>query len=482
MSKFYFVLLLFKLFISNDNIYRIPFGLFNQKKIEIDSDIINNILYNRLYLNLSIGTPPQIVPFELDINSQTFSVSNDIFNRNKSLTYEQISKKEAYFSYEDAEKGFNSKDVLNIDKSDNKKINFILCTEYQANKKNKFGILGLRIPKKVQFGVYPFFFSLKQAGIINSYTWTLKYFDNISLIEQFIYNEKKDNIIGEFIFGDEPCNYENDKNKYNEKEFRQVTPLSTKDTIYWDIEFNNIYLYFKENNNNSKIYYTGGKIAEIIINFSFIIGPKYFFDFIENHFFSQYLSDKICSRKIVEFYYYYFECDNVPSFNIESFPEISFEHIGFETTFILTYKDLFVIDKENKKYTFLIITKDYFSDWVLGAAFLRKFQFVFNVDTRTIGYYRAIQNYIDNDDDSLREINNSKTVKTVFIFILIIIFSFLLVCLGMIIQKNYFNKNRKIRANELEENFSYVSKNNNDNNDDKKIIKEDNENNFYNNL
>ena len=47
----------------------------------------------------------------------------------------------------------------------------------------------------------------------------------------------------------------------------------------------------------------------------------------------------------------------------------------------------------------------------------------------------------------------------------------------MIIQKKYFSKNRKIRANELEENFSYESNFNNDKKNDinKKeiIIKEE---------
>ena len=57
------------------------------------------------------------------------------------------------------------------------------------------------------------------------------------------------------------------------------------------------------------------------------------------------------------------------------------------------------------------------------------------------------------------------------------------VILGMIIQKKYFNKNRKLRANELEENFSYESKNNSENslgiNDDKKIINEYNDKSKY---
>jgi hypothetical protein len=42
----------------------------------------------------------------------------------------------------------------------------------------------------------------------------------------------------------------------------------------------------------------------------------------------------------------------------------------------------------------------------------------------------------------------------------------------MIIQRKYFSKNRKIRANELEENFSYEGKEKNDKDNNKLMINE----------
>ena len=165
-----------------------------------------------------------------------------------------------------------------------------------------------------------------------------------------------------------------------------------------------------------------------------------------------------------------------------SFPDICFEHADFEIAFNLTYKDLFMVDKKNKKYIFLIIQKNYFAGWKLGSVFLRKFQLIFDQDAKTIGYYKKVDNPYD-DVDSLKGLNGAKTLKTVFIFILIIILSFLLVILGMIVQRKFFNKNRKLRANELEENFSYESKNNYENeleiNNDKKIINDEDDKNVY---
>ena len=137
---YFFLILLNEIFSSKNKIYRIPFGLFRQQNSEKDSNIINNIVTNGKYLNLSIGTPPQITPFELDTNSQTFSASNKTFNRNDSLTYEQISRDVAYFDYEVAEYGYTSKDILNIDNVVNTKINFILGTKFENTKLNNLGI------------------------------------------------------------------------------------------------------------------------------------------------------------------------------------------------------------------------------------------------------------------------------------------------------------------------------------------------------
>ena len=478
---FYLIIILIKIFSSQNKIYRIPFGLFTQENSAKDSNLINNIIFNGIYLNLSIGSPSQITPFELDSNSQTFSVSDYYFNRSKSITYEQLSEKEEYYAFEQVEKGFNSKDILNNNDA-KKKINFILSMKYPNLKKNKLGILGLHIARNIKKGTYPFFRSLKEAELINSYSWTLKYFDNISLSDQITFNKDKDNIIGEFIFGDEPSNYENNKLKYNEKEFFKITPLSTKQDIDWCFEFDNIYLTYKENKNNTYKNYNFEKGVEIVINFSYMLSSHYFFSTLKSDFFSKYINDGVCEEKKVDYVFYYIECDYNSSFRVASFPDISFEHKGFQTIFNLTYKDLFIVDKKNNKYIFLILTKDYFSDWVLGSVFLRKYQFVFNNDLKTIGYYRQVQHYED-DNDNLKDLNKQKTVKTIIIFILIIIFSFLFVILGMIIQKKYFNKNRKLRANELEENFSYESKNNSENslgiNDDKKIINEYNDKSKY---
>ncbi len=135
------------------------------------------------------------------------------------------------------------------------------------------------------------------------------------------------------------------------------------------------------------------------------------------------------------------------------------EHKGFEAVFNLTYKDLFIIDKNNNKYIFLIFNQKFFSGWVLGSIFLRKYQFVFNEDFKTIGFYKS-KTYLDykNNANLSYRANNVKIIKYIFIFLFLIILSFSFIFFGMIIQRKIFNKSRRIRANELEDNFSYDSK------------------------
>ena len=462
---FNIILINMQLITTNKNIYKIPFGLFNQKTIRNNSKgMIHDIFYNSIYVNLSIGTPPQIVPFCLNINSQTFSISNFDFNMNHSSSYESTSKGEDSYENEEVIYGFNSKDVLNINNNSKQKINFILGTKYK-NKNKILGIIGLMIPKKIQYNVYSFFDSLRIGGFINSCSWSLKYFDNISLFDTIVYDSKNNNknIIGEFIFGDEPHNYEKDKEKYNKTEFYKISPFPYDGDLYWDIEFNSVFLSFKENkkNTNTKIYIQGdNKMAEIIPNNMFIYGPNELFDSLKKNFFNKYFENNICrEKKINNNFNYYIECDYDSPFNILSFPDICMEHKGFEAVFNLTYKDLFIIDKNNNKYIFLIFNQKFFSGWVLGSIFLRKYQFVFNEDFKTIGFYKS-KTYLDykNNANLSYRANNVKIIKYIFIFLFLIILSFSFIFFGMIIQRKIFNKSRRIRANELEDNFSYDSK------------------------
>ena len=437
----------------SNEIYRIPIGLYNWNKEQKSKDFIQNIFHNILYVNLTIGNPPQTIPFQLNANSQAFYASNKYFNPNESSTYELLSDKEIFYSYEFGTYGYQSKDVLKINNIE-RKIDIIY--ETKTEKQNNLSNIGLLIPNRIQTGIYPFFTSLKNAGIINSYTWTFKFFSNTTLFDT-IY--KKDNIIiGEFIIGDEPHNYEPDKKLYDVTEYMKSRPEHEEGTIFWNINFDSIYIIKKdnENNNNSKIKIYGKYLARIDPDIGFIICPNEFYSTITDTFFNKYYD--ICIDKYLDDSnkLRYIECEKNDSFNISSFPDLYFEHKEFETIFNFTYKDLFILDETNNKYIFLIINNKYSSIWTFGKIFLKKYQLTFNVDSKSFGYYKSMNNYnkdnknADNNSKSNENKNENHTLIMIMIIVLFVILcSLLSVVLGMYIQKTC--SKRKKRINELED-------------------------------
>lgn len=511
----FILLLIINIYKINSNpIYKIQFGLYSAYDGEKQLSLLENIFYDLVYVNLSIGTPSQIVPFELNINSQTFYVPNKYFNPNKSSTYKSLSKGEESYSYEDVKAGFNAKDILKIDNIE-EEINFIF--ETKTSKDNDLGNIGLLIPYRFQTDVLPFFKSLKAAGIINSHIFTFKYFNNISLADTLYNYGRQNKPIGQFIIGDDPHNYENDKNVYSENDYMKVGALYQMDGLYWDIEFDSIYSYF--NNDNSKTMISNNTFAEINPNNGYIYTTSFYFNLIKKNFFDKYKD--ICKEKnLVDKYYTYIECNKDDSFHIESFPSIYFENKPFETIFNLTYKDLFIFDEVNNKYIFLILYSRLSNNWIFGSIFLKKYQFTFNVDSKTIGYYKSMNNYKreepkeennnkkgdgnenNNSNDSkqnrtddkknINENDNNKerSQMTLYIIIGILFFLFCILFLifGMYLQKKCINNKRKKRFNELEdENFDFdgndkdkdlINSNKNKKFDEKKGVYDENDHNI----
>ena len=68
------------------------------------------------------------------------------------------------------------------------------------------------IPIKLHSEVYSFLSSLIQADFIKSFIWTLKFKNNLDALEIIYKKEEGNDIIGELIIGDDPHNYEENKN------------------------------------------------------------------------------------------------------------------------------------------------------------------------------------------------------------------------------------------------------------------------------
>ena len=192
---------------------------------------------------------------------------------------------------------------------------------------------------------------------------------------------------------------------------------------------------------------------------------KYFKSITENYF-QTYYDKNICKYEYLEEYLTFY-CEKSKGFSIDEikkFPSIFFEHIELEYTFELSFKDLFI--ENNGKYWFLLITDNYRTDiWILGNIFLKKYQFTFNLESKEIEYY--------NPNLEKKENNKEKDYSKIILYILLILS--LLVIIGFIAYfvkiKLYPKVLKKKRANELDDDFDYVSQKNNDsnNNDDNQL-------------
>ena len=141
---------------------------------------------------------------------------------------------------------------------------------------------------------------------------------------------------------------------------------------------------------------------------------------------------------------------------IENFGNIFFiiNDFNLKYSFVLEGKELFM--KVNNGYLFLIRSFVYstIDKWVLGLPFFGKYPITLNLEKKLIGFDI---NEEKNDDKSS---NNDSILPWIllgvlgFIFILIIVFNiYIFIC----------KKQRKLRANELDENIIYNEKKEEDN-------------------
>ena len=132
------------------------------------------------------------------------------------------------------------------------------------------------------------------------------------------------------------------------------------------------------------------------------------------------------------------------SLNIKNFPKIQLYHYSLNYTFEFDGNELFIKDEFEKQYVFLISFIEKQSRWYLGEIFLRKYMTIFNEEEQYIGFYI-------HPNEKSNFFNFSKTILIIFVFIIMMC---IIIILSYYLWKAHKNK-RKIRANELEDNYEY---------------------------
>ncbi len=354
------------------------------------------------------------------------------------------------------------------DKDIDSKINInefkIMVEEFNQNK--MCAIVGLGKPHYNNNDEINFINELKKSELINNYYFTYKFIISNS---------------GELIIGGLPHEYYNNtkfSKGYKEFQFVKINSNSGNDyNLPWSLLFNKIYL---EDKNNTKYTIQTNAKSYILPHLGFIIGTTKYKELISKHYFTPLINQGICqlqkvNNKLINNnilnlknnYFDIFTCDSskIKDIHKSSFPYLKFQNNDLDYTFYFFFHYLFIESYGNYYFSVIFPEDNYPNDkWYLGIQFLKKYQFIFNHDSKTIGFYN------DNlqEKNSTNKENNffSKNYKLIIQIAVVGILIMLIVVAFLIGTK--MNKQRKKRANELtDDNYEYFNngKEKNENNE-----------------
>jgi len=390
-------------------------------------NLMDNLFKNDIYTYLDIGTPNQKIPISIKLQTYSFyivssesEISLKTFSSKDSKTFYSSNNYIRNIMNEDFNYAFFSSDIItlsNINKKNN--FSFFLVKNISNNEIYEGGGIGLNIKSKSpNIEKINFIYELKEQKLISSYTFTIKY-----------KNDKE----GELIIGKKPHEYDNERYKNDFFHYSNL-PIYSYDFqwgLYFDkVQYGNIDL-------NKRI----NQYLLFEIELGFIISNSEYQNFIEKNFFEKYFNENKCFKgNFGKEGYKYFYCNE--DVDISLMKNLSFYNKDLNYTFELNYKDLFYNFK-GKNY-FLVVFPWYMGlQWRMGFPFFKKYQLIFDSENKIIGIYDRI---FEKKSIFLKFWKNN------LIILLIIIIAFLI----FYIIRNIKNKSRKIRANELNENYEYL--------------------------
>lgn len=380
---------------------------------------------NRIYSNYTLNTKSYYKP----LNSDTYKEIDR-------YTGNEIFKFQSNFSHEVkiGEKKGEGLDFY-FDKNDN---DYALCGNIGLN---------LDISEKTNLIV-----QLKKKNYINKYIWTLRY------------QTEEDGLIN---IGTEPHFYDKENFNYENYCTMKAIPTQSPETV-WSFEMDKVII---DHKNKSTEYPLTDTKVDFLIDRGLIIGTDEYKKKIDEIFFNDLVSKNICHIETETFddeeqgaknEYYVYWCNSnsfmgnkytVEKTYYNTFPSLKLTLQQYNMIFALNKEDLF-FDKYGKAF-FLIIFKKSGSQnniWKLGEPFFAKYQFTFDLDKKTVGFYN--KNF--KNENTSEQPKSSGSMTALYIIILVIIVAVLVVVAYYFGKK--FNESRKRRANELnDDDFEYSS-------------------------
>ena len=293
--------------------------------------------------------------------------------------------------------------------------------------------------------LYSFFVQLKKLNIITEYSFFFLYNEN-NIFENPIN-------LGKIIIGEYPHQFKENQIYKKDEEIK----IYSSSNSFWSISSDEIIFgnYIKKNIR-----------LEFDFNSKFIKGSNDLNDKLISIFFDELIEQNLCKNEIISenkgiFPYEIYSCINNEIVNekIKQLPQLNFIDKRSNITFSFDYKDLFQLFPDKNIFYFMIIFRIekyvFLTDtWTVGEIFLKKYPGTFNLESKTISFYKS---QFDKSDKNIINIDkNKKLIGKIRIFIeifmgIIIIFSFYL------LYRKY-KKSRKLLANELEDsNYAYIT-------------------------
>ena len=424
-----------------------------------NSNYIKFLFEPQLYAKIKLGYPEQTSYLLISTDNEYFSIESDninpkFFNSNKSSTFTNSNNKHTYYSekYKSSstctDQFYFINDIKTMKEESYKNLSFDYIyelSEVSGNNKEKnsyldkdknelSGIIGLQFPKP--YSNNNFLKRLTDIGAISKNIWSIKFIESKPYL----------------ILGENP--YEE-----NYKESKRTNCYIKQYYQYWYFLFNDIKV--------GNIKFNEERIAEYSPQFGAIIGSIEYKNYIKKNFFDGLINNGKCLEKNVTMnnkIYSYYECDN--DIDLNNFEEIEFIHQELSYKFILDKNDLFADFKGKKYFLCIFLVEDlqhsYLTskNWILGTPFIKKYNFVFNEDSKIILFYEQIEKIIENGE--INDKNNEYSSLSIGIIIFLSIFTGLLI-IYLIVKS--ICKPKQIKANELEDSFRYNNQGNMNNKD-----------------
>ena len=409
----------------------IPFKYLQEKKLEIETpkDIMSVFMNQKIYISIELGSPKQVVQIPIQFKENILYILNEANSKGNPITkkiYEYTKSSSIKTFSNDMEFDYNFD--FNIYQSCSEIFYFLednIENKYNNNIEIKFwhifddisnllGGFGLQIyPDKdyIEDKDFPCPLKLlKQTKINDNYLWSL-YFSKEG-------NNMDDE--GYLLLGDYPhaINYNlgfYDIYEFDKNNFRTLYDLSNQKMMNHEIQMSEIYFYNvegKKDKTNQNFFNDLKKdefLKEIVIpevsvyyitkfdyNFGGIAIPEYFNIYLEQKVFSSYLESRECSTEIIKvakgmINCKFFYCKNEKSIINkikDKIPTILFFQDHLKYNFTINVNDIIYI-KDNYIYFLFFFSTSQKNRWTLGKPFLKKYPFVFNPETKHIGFYSS---------------------------------------------------------------------------------------------